>query len=222
MSRFDLLCEAKSALSRAIDFDDLLCALFAEHPDLHSFEFQVTNEYDDNNYSDYSRLVEVNGRRVDCDGRYEDDEEEDGEIPNMPEEIIDDIVWLSEYIKEKHGHGDHNFVRGDYKGGGSSFRGKANMECALAILDGRKVATSVLLEAGERWIIRHAELHGRYKKEDEFLLFAREGMMGAAMEYAKMVGHLSEKTLNYFVLTMNSESHEYDSLQEYLKWTKTA
>ena len=64
MSRFDLLYDIKRTLSNAVDLDDMVAALFADYPDLIRFQFEVTNEYDDNNYSDYTRLKTVNGWSV--------------------------------------------------------------------------------------------------------------------------------------------------------------
>jgi hypothetical protein len=221
MSRFDLLYDAKHALERAVSLDDLVAALFQDHPDLLSFRVDVTNEYDDNNYSDYSRVTKVNDWSVDYDGEYDDFAEEDEvQTPKASQEAINQVMNISDFVKDKYGCGDYDFSRGEYEDRDTRVAGSADALCAMAVLKGETVSTSILLDARECWVVHYADLHGRYSPEDEFELFAREDMMGAALDYAKKHGPLSEKTLNYFVLTLNSEDHYYEQLQEYIEWLK--
>jgi hypothetical protein len=226
MSRFDLLHDADNALSRVVDADDLVAALFQDHPDLISFEVSVTSEYDDNNYSDYSRVVKVNGWRIDYDGEYEeyeeDEEDEESDLPKASREAIEQVMNVPEYVREKWGHGDHDFHRDVF---GKSHATKpiserADALCAIALLSGERVSVDTLVEAGGRWALHHAALHGRYSPEDEFRLFAQEDMMGVAMNYARVHGPLSDKTLNYFILSLKSDDYGYEQLQEYLEWLK--
>jgi hypothetical protein len=221
MSRFDLLYDAKRALERAVDLDDLVAALFQDHPDLHSFRIEVTNEYDDNNYSDYSRLMNVNGWRVDCYGEYEDEEDqEESDLPKASPESVNKVMSITDHVKDKHGYGEHEFGRGEYENLDTRAIGSADALCAISVLKGEKIPFSLIREAGERWLLHYADAHGRYSPEDEFELFARENMMGLALDYAKKHGPLSEKTLNYFVLSLNSEDYYYEQLQEYIEWLK--
>lgn len=224
MSRFDLLHDADNALSRVVDADDMVAALFHDHPDLISFEVAVTSEYDDNNYSDYSRVVTVNGYSVDYEGEYEDEftEPEESEHPKASREAIEQVMNIPEYVRDKWGHGDHDFHRDTF---GKSYGTKpiserADALCAIALLSGEKVSVDTLVEAGGRWALNHAFVHGRYSPEDEFRLFAQENMMGVAMNYARVHGPLSDKTLNYFILSLKSEDYGYEQLQEYLEWLK--
>jgi hypothetical protein len=215
-----MLRDARKALSRAIDLDDMLSALFREDPELHSFVVEVTNEYDDNNYSDYSRVTKVNGRYVDYNGDYEE-ENEKNPLPVVENNTIQMIVDLTESIMEKYGHGEIEISRGDYDSDKARpITGLAEMRCATALLNGEKIPVSILSKSDHTWSIHHAEVHGRYSDEDEFALFAQEGMMGLAFDYARTFGPLSEKTLNYFVLTLRAEDDDHEHLQEYLKWTR--
>jgi len=222
MSRFDLLYDTKHALNRAVDLDDLVAALFADHPDLQSFSVEVTNEYDDNNYSDYSRVTRVNGYSVDYDGEYEDElaEPDESEHPKASAAAINNIMSITGYVQEKHSYGEHNFERSVYGGRGRKSVGQPDAICALALLNGDRVSVDVLIEAGDRWALHHADAHGRYDEADEFALFAREDAMGLALEYAKKFGPLSDKTLNYFVLSLGADDYGYEHLQEYLEWAK--
>lgn len=225
MSRFDLAYSIKRALENAVDLDDLMAALFADHPELQTLEFEVTNEYDDNNYSDYTRLHKVNGWQVDYDGEYEEDEDEGAvpsELPKASDEAVHQAMNLCEFVKEKHGYGGTKFKRGDYDFDESKkrMRGGADLECALAFLKGEKPKVDSIIEAGYGWWDHYADAHGRFTPEEEFRLFAREGWMPAALTYAKGYGPLSEKTLNYFILTLNAEHDDHNSLQEYLEWMR--
>ena len=45
-------------------------------------------------------------------------------------------------------------------------------------------------------------------------------MIDVAREYAERHGPLSDKTLNYFILSLKSEDNDYEELQKYLEWLK--
>lgn len=225
MSRFDLAYSIKQSLERAVEIDDLLAALFADHTDLQTIEFEVTNEYDDNNYSDYTRLQRVNGWQVDYDGNYEEEEDEDdmaSDLPKASQEACWGAMNLCDFVKEKYGYGDIKFKREDYDFSLSEkkMKSSADLDCALAFLKGDKPTVDSVIAADGGWWRHYAEIHGKFNPEDEFRLFAREGWMGPALTYAKDHGPLSEKTLNYFILTINSEHDDYESLQEYLEWSR--
>lgn len=223
MSRFDLLYSMKSEFERVVRPGDLIAAVFADHPDLESFQVDVTSEYDDNNYSDYSRTTKVNGWHIDYEGNYEDDED-DSESPKASERAVVACMEIANQIKEEWGYGDHVFDRADFSSprDPKDILASPDLSCILSLAKGEKVPTNVLVECASQWVLRHAELHGRFSPEDEFLLFAREGMMWSAKEYAEQHGPLSEKTLNYYILTLKADDHEYEHLQEYLEWVKAA
>jgi hypothetical protein len=221
MFHFDLLHDAKSALSRVVGEGDMVAALFHDHPDLISFEVAVTSEYDDNNYSDYSQVTKVNGWSVDFDGEYEEYDEEESNLPKASREAVEQVLNIPYYVRDERGHGDHNFHRDTFgKPEDKSLANKADALCAIALLSGEMVSVDTLVDAGGRWALHHAALHGRYSPEDEFRLFAREDAMGLAMNYAKAHGPLSDKTLNYFILSLKSDDYGYEQLQEYLEWLK--
>lgn len=224
MSRFDLAYSIKRALENAVDLDDLMAALFADHPDLQTLEFEVTNEYDDNNYSDYTRLQKVNGWQVDYDGNYEEDEDQGdtSDLPKASQEACYAAMNLCDFVKDKYGYGDTKFERGDYDFDETKKRMKSNadLDCALAFMKGDKPNVDSIVEAEGGWWSHYAEIHGRFAPEDEFKMFARDGWMNAAVVYAKNYGPLAEKTLNYFILSINADHEDYEALQEYLEWVK--
>ena len=223
MSRFNLLYDVKNAMERLVNLNDLLAALFADHPDLKTLTFEVTNEYDDNNYSDYSRLYEVNGWQVDYDGEFDEaDEDEEHDLPKPSNVSIQAAMSLCEAVKEKHGYGTQEFDRDDYDFDSREKQMKQSPEllCVVAVMQGKKVPAEVVAEAGGNWWSHYAEIYGRFSEEDEFAIFAREGMMGDARQYAEKFGPLSDKTLNYFVLSLTSEDGDYYQLQDYLEWLK--
>ena len=223
MSRFDLLYDIKRTLSNAVDLDDMVAALFADYPDLIRFQFEVTNEYDDNNYSDYTRLKTVNGWSVDYDGEYEDEDEgETSDIPKASNKTVHQVTGVEEYVKEKHGLGDHEFHRDDYTTADSEkrLRNDPNLQIATACINGTKVPIETLLKADEKWVLHYARVHGRYSPEDEFTLIGRKKMMWIAEDYAEEFGPIEEKTLNYFILSITSGDDEYSQLREYLDWLK--
>lgn len=221
MSRFDLLYHVNRVLSSAVDLDDMVSALFADYPDLICFKFEVTNEYDDNNYSDYTRLQEVNGWAVDYDGEYEE-EDETSDLPKASNEAVQQVMAISEYVNEKHGYGSHEFHRDSYPISDSKKRLKndPNLQIATACINGTKVPIETLLKADEMWVLHYASAHGRYSPEDEFNIFGRKEMVSYAEVYAKKFGPIGEKTLNYFILSLTADDEEYVQLQGYLKWLK--
>jgi hypothetical protein len=217
MSRFELLLDARKALSRTVDLDDILAELFRENQDLHSFKVEVTTEFDDSNYSDYARVTMVNGRHVDCEGSYEDEEEENP-LPVASQETINRAMNLAGEVRDKHSHGDYLIERSDYESDGPrQVTGIKEMICASALLGGEKIPVSVLSGCHTRWAIHHAEVHGRFSEEDEFALFTGEDKMPAALKYAEKFGPLSDNTLNYFLLTLKSDDYGYEDLQKYLE-----
>jgi hypothetical protein len=75
MNHFRKIRDIRKASRRLVENSDLLVALFKDIPELQNFTFSVSQEYDDNNYFDSVRLVEINGHAYDFDG-YDDDSEE--------------------------------------------------------------------------------------------------------------------------------------------------
>lgn len=224
MSRFDLLYDMKNEFERTVGPRDLISALFHDHPELENFDVSVTSEYDDNNYSDYCRVTKVNGWYVDYDGEFEEefDDQDPHEFPKPSKKAIENCMGVAEYVKSDWGYGDHTFFRKMF----SKCRDmkeiveNPNLACIMAIAKGGEVPLNTLLEADQRWIVKYADVHGRYSDEDEFALFAREDMICSARNYAFAHGPLTEKTLNYFLLSLNAEEHDYRILQEYMEWLK--
>jgi len=225
MSRFDLLYDVKAALGRTVSLDSLVAAVFREDSELQEFHFDVTSEYDDNNYSDYTRLTYVNGHHVDYDYEYDEDDlsaegEEDNPLPKVGKETMNKIALLGDEIRERFGYGEQKFSRSDYEHGSGELKLDADTICALSILKGESVPVDTLLEASARWVLHNARLQGRYSEEDEFRLMARKEMIHVARVYAEEHGPLSDKTLNFFVLSLTSDDYEYEQLQSYLDWLR--
>jgi len=223
MSHFDLLYSMKSEFERTVRSGDLIAAIFADHPELESFRVDVTSEYDDNNYSDYSRTTKVNDWHIDYEGNYEN-EEDDPEAPKASVRAVVACMEVAHQIKAEWGYGDHTFERSEFPSprDPKEILAAPGLSCIVSLAKGEKVPTNVLMECESQWVLRHAELHGRFPPEDEFALFAREGWMWISKEYAKKFGPLSDKTLNYYILSLTSDCDEYKALQEYLHWVKAA
>lgn len=58
----------------ADNYRNLISQLFLDFPNLNQIEVSKTNEYNDNDYSDYFRILSINGLRIEDDYYYEEDE----------------------------------------------------------------------------------------------------------------------------------------------------
>lgn len=213
--KFQKARDLRDAAGRLVGNHELLAALFTELPELKSFRFLKTQEYDDNNYFDSIRLVEVNGHAYGWDG-YEEDEDEKSDLPRIEEvDLVDDAV---RHVSRDYDFSDREIEvrREDYD------ESKSPNQADLAerrywgvYLSGGRLPDSFFVKNDPKWAVYYAMDHGRFSENAEFKVFARKGRMRYALEYARVVGRLAREVENFFVL----DADEDDSvcLKKYLE-----
>lgn len=203
--KFQKMRDFRSASSRFVASEELLAALFSDLPELQHFKFVKTQEYDDNNYFDDIRLVEVNGHRYGYDGYEDDEDDEDGmeksDLPRIPEVgLVDSLVG---HIAEDYDFSENEVEirREDYKVVGKRDKyGMAEIRYWGAYMSGGKLPKSFFVKNDAKWAVYYAMDHGRFDRETEFKVFARKGRMFEALNYAEAVGRLSQEVENFFIL----------------------
>lgn len=227
MLRFSKLYDIKRSLENVVGSDDLIRAVFEDAPDLQEISFSVTNEYDDNNYSDYVRLTAVNGWTLSYDDEYEDDDVQTSDMPKLDEDKVGAIRDLIEIVGKDFGYNeDHKIDRAyalRHKKRKRSSEDKAEMKYVLSYFMGKKLPENFFLRTSPKWAIYHALDHGRFKPDTEFKIFARDGYMIDALRYAQEIvkGPLDERIENFFILNSQPDSQDYENLKKYLKFKKT-
>ena len=93
--KYKKMVDLKRAMGGIVKNEELVRALFEEIPDLKTFSWTKTQEYDYNNYFVSTRVVSINGHDYGYDG-YEEDDEEDCGLPkvtatHMVEDVMDQI-----------------------------------------------------------------------------------------------------------------------------------
>jgi hypothetical protein len=222
MLHFNKLFDIRRILENMVSNDDLIRAVFEDIPELQEISFSVTNEYDDNNYSDYVNLTGVNGWRVDYDNEYEEDCE-GSDLPKIEDmNKVGTIRDLIETVGKEFGyHEDHKIDR-SYAMRHKTRRKKEQkdeMKYILSHFMGKKLPENFFVRVNPKWALYHAHEHGRFKPETEFKIFAREGCMFDALRYAREVikGPLDEKIENFFILNSQPDSADYGDLKKYLE-----
>lgn len=213
--KFQKIRDLRDAAARFVTNNELLAALFAELPELKSFRFVKTQEYDDNNYFSDVRLVEVNGHAYGYEG-YEEGEESD--LPRI--ENVDLVGYAVRHVSMDYDFSDQEIEvsREDYEELSRFLPGSpllAERRYWGAYLSGGKLPDSFFVKNDPKWAVYYAMDHGRFDKNTEFKVFAKKGGMIHALQYAGVVGRLSQEVENFFLL----DAHEDDSasLQEYLE-----
>jgi hypothetical protein len=225
MLNFDKMYDIRRALENIVRNDDLIRAVFDDIPELENISFSCTNEYDDNNYSDYTRLTAVNDWKI-YDDEYDDEEKQDSDLPKIEVKKVQTIRDLVEIVGKDFGYGeDHTITRAyayRHKRGKKSAEEKAEMKYILNQVMGKKIKENFFVKASPKWAVYHAAEHGRFSREAEFKIFAKEGRMYDAFRYAREVlkGSLDEKVENFFILNSQPDSQDYEELKEYLEFKK--
>lgn len=233
MLNFDKQYSIRNVLERVVTEDDLIAAVFHDIPELQEFTFSKTTEYDDNNYSDYTRLTYINGYAVDYDGDYEEEDEEYDNQPNgMPKiacprarHTVRDLV---DSICDGFDHSEEITVKREEYLPSPSRRTRAKvdkeeLEYVKSYMTSTTLPDKYFTKlTNPKWAIYYAQDHGRFKDDLEFNIFAKEGRMYYAYLYAKEIikGPLPEKIENFYVL--NNSDEDKDDLQRYLEFKKAA
>lgn len=235
MYNFDKQYDIRHVLERFVTEEELISAVFQDIPELLEFTFSVTSEYDDNNYSTYTRVSTINGRHVDYDADYDEDEDESNEMPKIEcKESREKIMELVDLISEKWGFGeDHRISRDNYvpkpqrKRPGQVFGGSISrkpeseeVEYVRAYMNGTTLPDDYFTKLdNKKWAVYYADDHGRFSPELEFKIFAKQGEMRSALRYAQAIkAPLHEKVENFFVL--NNSKDDKKHLQMYLDFKK--
>lgn len=232
MLNFDKQYSIRRVLERVVTEDDLIAAVFRDIPELQEFTWSKTNEYDDNNYSDYSRLTHINGYAVDYDGDYEDEEEDEDPTNTMPKiqsnQARHTVRDLVDSICDGFDHRDEITIRREHylPEVTQTVRAKADQEeldYVRSYMSGTTLPDKYFLKmSNPKWAIYYAHDHGRFSEDLEFKILAKEGRMYYAYLYAKEIikGPLPEKIENFYVL--NNGEEDKDDLQRYLEFKKAA
>ena len=225
MLHFNKMYDIRRTLENFVSNDDLIRAVFDDVPELQEISFSVTNEYDDNNYSDYVRLTALNGWRLDYDDTYE--EEQDSDLPKIEDmNVVGNIRDLIEIVGKDFGYNEDQTIDRAYamrhKRGPKKRSDKAEAKYIMSHLMGKKLPENFFVRTTPKWALYHALEHGRFKPETEFKIFAREGYMLNALRYAQEIlkGPLDEKIENFFILGSQPDSQDYEQLKKYLEFKK--
>jgi hypothetical protein len=225
MLHFNKMYDIRRTLENFVSNDDLIRAVFDDVPELQEISFSVTNEYDDNNYSDYVRLTALNGWRLDYEDTYE--EEQDSDLPKIEDmNVVGNIRDLIEIVGKDFGYNeDHKIDRAyamRHKRSPKKRSDKAEVKYIMSHLMGKKLPENFFVRTTPKWALYHALEHGRFKPETEFKIFAREGYMFDALRYAQQIvkGPLDEKIENFFILNSQPDSEDYEQLKKYLEFKK--
>jgi hypothetical protein len=212
MNHFRKIRDIRKASKRLVENSDLLVALFKDIPELQNFKFSVSQEYDDNNYFDSVRLVEINGHAYDFDG-YDDDSEE-SELPRVEQtDLIKNALGL---IADNYDNsaGEVEIKREDYEAGKEPLFPEERIYLG-SYLSGSEIPVSFFVDNNPKWAVYYAMDHGRFPEDDEFDIFARNGWMDEALCYAEVVGRLVPELENFYILNASEEDSE--CLKKYLE-----
>jgi len=225
MLHFNKMYDIRRTLENFVSNDDLIRAVFDDVPELQEISFSVTNEYDDNNYSDYVRLTALNGWRLDYDDTYE--EEQDSDLPKIEDmNVVGNIRDLIEIVGKDFGYNEDQTIDRAYamrhKRGPKKRSDKAEAKYIMSHLMGKKLPDNFFVRTTPKWALYHALEHGRFKPETEFKILAREGYMRDALRYAREIvkGPLDEKIENFFILNSQPDTEDYEQLKNYLEFKK--
>lgn len=229
--RSQKLIRIKEGLSDLVSVPSLINSLFQDIPELQTFSWSYTQEYDDSNYNDYSRLLSVNGYSVDYDGDYEEEEEESGKnLPKLEKEDILVIMSVVRQVSSTYGYQDEFTVD---RPSDESLQMQTEDEGAFekylkSFVSGRELPETFFTEnecdLGELAEIAtyYAMDHGRFSPQVEFKIFAKEGIMFRAYRYAQHVigGSLPEDIENFFVINDTADGEDHKWLVKYLSFKK--
>lgn len=236
MIHFEKAQAIKNQFSKIISDQDLIRSLFLDIPDLQCFTIEKTNEYNDENYTDYMQVLSVNNYNVDYDLNYDEEMNvEENNLIKIKEEYLGSfgsLIYELSYVE----YGETTFSRENYDLNEDSFS-KSILENIQRTVS--KYAISFISETSldvdyfvnknpsthendPRYAVYYAMDRGRFNPEDEFKIFAQKGRMKQAYEYAKCVikGNLPEKIENFFILNDSVDEDDHEQLQRYLSEMK--
>ena len=220
MIRYRKLRDLKAAMRHVVDRDDLIVELFRSMPELQCFGFTKSQEYDDNNYYDHTRLTSINGHLYS--NGYEDEEgfPENHEVSNLPKIADHKVHWIEDlvdWIEDVYERDDEELVfKREHYETSKPRRLDREQRYFSAYLTKKKLPDSFFVKSDPKYALYHALDHGRFKPEVEYKIFAKHGEMENALEYARHIikGRLPEAVENFYFLDCSDEDKE--CFQEYL------
>lgn len=234
--RFAKMAFLEKIFRNIIKRDQVLKALFDDNPELESFSFSKTQEYDDNNYYTSTHISSINGHDVEHDGEYIDEEpEEENSSPRVPQEVA---YRIAESIDDIGGYFDDDddidVLREDYDDV-SMPCGKVKFDLkddeskyADSFFNGTILPDSFFIKADPRFAVWYADDHGRFSPEVEVKIFAQKGRMSDAFHYALHVlkAPLPTDIENFFTLHSSltdkkTNKEDLAFFKRYLKWKET-
>jgi hypothetical protein len=226
--------EIRDALKNESDSKNvnLLRDLFVEIPTLKSVGFCKSNEYNDNDYSDYLSVTSINGVNFN-DGYYVD--ELDNVIKDFPQEMPDNnyevpfIVSTLESLLEEYGYDDYLETRESVL---STPRKKESKDKAfnayyIALKTGEKVNDLSVFKNNPNWALYYSmdvlkdrlprELESVFKKDIRFAYYyAKNVIKGSLPEMIEK--HFLQKAKNILLETFeNKDSYVHPEEKYYLR-----
>jgi hypothetical protein len=226
--------EIRDALKNESDSKNvnLLRDLFVEIPTLKSVGFCKSNEYNDNNYSDYFKITSINGVNF-SDDYYVD--EEDNEIKDLPQEMPDKnyevpfIISTLESLSEEYGYDDYLETRESVL---STPRKKESKDKAfnayyIALKTGEKVNDLSVFKNNPNWALYYSmdvlkdrlprEIESVFKKDIRFAYYyAKNVIKGSLPEMIEK--HFLQKAKNILLETFeNKDSYVHPEEKYYLR-----
>jgi len=226
--------EIRDALKNESDSKNvnLLRDLFVEIPTLKSVGFCKSNEYNDNNYSDYFKITSINGVNF-SDDYYVD--EEDNEIKDLPQDMPDKnyevpfIINTLESLSEEYGYDDYLETRESVL---STPRKKESKDKAfnayyIALKTGEKVNDLSVFKNNPNWALYYSmdvlkdrlprELESVFKKDIRFAYYyAKNVIKGSLPEMIEK--HFLQKAKNILLETFeNKDSYVHPEEKYYLR-----
>ena len=226
MILFQKLRDIKTAAEKLVSSDEMVTALFGDLPELQNFSFSKIQEYDDNNYFTDVHVTGINGHPYGYDGYEDDYAAEKSQLPKIGQEDARLVELLVEMISNGYdlSGDDYKIFREDYKDVPTKDermkkgRDSAPLTYLHSHLSGKKLSNTFFIKNDPKWAIYYAMDNGRFDRKTEFRIFAKQGRMWHALQYAQEVikGRLPSEIENFYVLQNNEGDREH--LKKYLEW----
>lgn len=207
MLQYNKKSDLKRLLSRVVNSSHIIQAIFQDCPDLMSFSFEKTSEYDDNNYSDQVRVHKVNDWQVDWEGDYDGDEDE-SELPKVSEDVCRAVIDAVYEVAQEYDFGDYDIDRSEYQNSDGSWKtfennNKEETKYLNSYLSNSKIEDKWFLKADPKWAAYYAEDHGRFDEKIEAKIFCKRGNMADALMYAEAIKEPLCDAVETFFTTQN-------------------
>ena len=191
-----------------VNNDSLIRGIFLDNSDLEHFYYACTSEYDDNNYSTYTRLTHVNGHPVDYNWNYVGEEEYEGEyekddsnLPLMNKNVVAALADIVDRIGAEYGYNEqHEIKREDYSDA-KRIKDKVAYRYLKSYFGNEKIEDEWFLKNEPKWAAYYAEENGRFSKEMETQIFCKAGFMQEAFMYAQALNRSLPSHIEDFFMT---------------------